>query len=890
VFKQVFKQFSTKSRIAFALGCLVVCVLLVAMTIRILPDDRATVMDGRAKLCEAIAVSSSQQVERNDWKGLESNLQAVVTHNPDILSAAARRLDGKCVVQVGDHSMWQPITDGISTDTQIPVPLYTRVGKWGHIELRFRPVSPDGVVGVLNDSRLRLVSFVAAATLLVFYFYLDRVLEQINPSKAVPRHVRSALNTLAEGLLVLDRSERIVLANDAIASVLGRPAEELAGLRASKLPWRLPESDGPAIYPWTQALQEQRPQFNVMIHLQTTTGEEKIYFVNCSPVLGHDGKYGGVLASFDDVTQLEENKRELRKSKEEAESANRAKSEFLARMSHEIRTPMNAILGFTDVLRRGLGGDAEERQEYLNTIYSSGQHLLNLINDILDLSKVEAGKLEVELVRSSLVQIVHEVVAVLRVRAQEKRLTLESVVASPLPESIMTDAVRLRQILMNLVGNAIKFTEHGGVKIVTRFVPSESEPQIVIQVIDTGIGIARESLPKIFDPFTQADTSITRRFGGTGLGLTICRRFAEALGGHLSVESEPGVGSVFTLKLDPGPLDGVRLLEANAAGRPARSAAESSSAELRLPHARLLVVDDGNENRKLLTLLLSRAGATVEAATDGQIAVDMVAAAGEPGFDIILMDVEMPVMDGYTAVQTLRARGVTTPIFALTAHAMKGDEDKCRRAGFSGYLSKPIDIDLLLRTLADELGSRTQQPLAATDPSTPQVESNVGVEAGKSPSEPTATTADVAHDVVGSAACMPHHESMPPSADAAESQATDSAGPADDRNGKRTLVSTLPIDDPEFFAIVEEFVERLEVQLAAMRTAWEGHNLAELARLAHWLKGSGGTAGFSAFTAPAAQLDRCSRQNDTAPIPALLDELHALAASIVLEPAALSAS
>ena len=392
-----------------------------------------------------------------------------------------------------------------------------------------------------------------------------------------------------------------------------------------------------------------------MLRLRTAGGELRTFIVNSSPVLGSKGEYRGVLASFDDVTELEEKECELRKAVESADAANRTKSEFLANMSHEIRTPMNSILGFTDVLRRGFAADEQTRRQYLDTIHSSGKHLLELINDILDLSKIEAGRLEVERKACSPCELIAELAAMFTVPAQNRGISLEFTTAGPVPETVLTDPTRLRQIVTNLVGNAIKFTESGGVKIVARLLPRGEKPQLAIDVIDTGIGISPEGLGKIFDPFVQADSAVTRRFGGTGLGLTISRRFAAALGGDLTVASELGKGSTFTVTLDTGPLDGVRLLDApQAKTSAARSGGRSAQDLPKLPPARVLVVDDGEANRQLITVVLTRAGLQVESAENGEVAVRM---ATSQHFDLVLMDMQMPVMDGYTATARLRQAG-----------------------------------------------------------------------------------------------------------------------------------------------------------------------------------------------------------------------------------------
>jgi signal transduction histidine kinase/CheY-like chemotaxis protein/HPt (histidine-containing phosphotransfer) domain-containing protein len=498
--------------------------------------------------------------------------------------------------------------------------------------------------------------------------------------------------------------------------------------------------------------------------------------------------------------EMQQQTEELHVAMKAAEAANHAKSAFLANMSHEIRTPLNGILGFTQLLRDQPDGDAEERRDHLQTIHDSGRHLLTLINDVLDISKIESGQMEVESARCSPHEVIAATVSILRVRAQERGLNLDYFWKGEIPESIQTDPVRLRQILMNLVGNAIKFTEVGSVQIAARIQNGES-PQFVIDVMDTGVGIDPEARQRIFDPFVQADSSITRRFGGSGLGLSISRRLARLLGGDLTVESQPGRGSVFTLVIPTGSLEGVRMNRGSASDIILPPpAVERNLQSAALPPCRILIVEDGVTNRKLLRLVLSHAGADVRYAENGRAGVDLACA--EP-FDLILMDMQMPVMDGYAAAGELRRLGYTLPIIALTAHAMSGDEAKCRQAGCSGYLTKPIDPARLLAAVADAL--RAASVVAPT----------VEVAAVKS------TVAEVVH------------------------------------TAPTPLLSTLPMDEPEFREIVEEFVGRLEDQLATMRTAWNTGDFELVARIAHWIKGSGGTVGFDALTEPAGKLEQC---------------------------------
>ncbi len=328
------------------------------------------------------------------------------------------------------------------------------------------------------------------------------------------------------------------------------------------------------------------------------------FSVNCTPVMGK-----GLMATFDDITAIEENKAALAVALGAAKDANEAKSAFLANMSHEIRTPLNAVLGFTDVLRRGLVTDSAESLDHLNMIHRSGSHLLELINDILDLSKIEAGRMQVESIDTNIDQVIYDTVDVLRVRAQEKDIDLVVKFNTAIPETIQSDPTRLRQIIMNLVGNAIKFTEQGSVSIITELSGQSESPQIKINIVDTGIGMTVDQQARIFESFTQADSTTTRKFGGTGLGLSISRRLAESMGGELTVDSATGVGSTFTVTLPICQTDLQQLVSQEDLTRAAKSRLDATDqAELiRLPNKPILVVDDGEANRRLIELILTRA-------------------------------------------------------------------------------------------------------------------------------------------------------------------------------------------------------------------------------------------------------------------------------------------
>ncbi|MGA2796563.1 MAG: ATP-binding protein, partial [Thermoguttaceae bacterium] len=385
-----------------------------------------------------------------------------------------------------------------------------------------------------------------------------------------------------------------------------------------------------------------------------------------------------------EIDEKERAQAELQRAKDAAESATRSKSEFLANMSHEIRTPITAILGFVEVLIEEQQGDWGK--EELATIQRNGEHLLAIINDILDISKIEARRMSVERIPCSPLQVIADVNSLMHVRASAKGLALRVEFHTSIPETVQTDPTRVRQILLNLIGNAVKFTEIGEIKLVVSFLPGD-QPMMRFDVIDMGIGMAEKEVQNLFQQFFQAETSTVRRFGGTGLGLAISKRLAEMLGGDVTlVKSQPGIGSHFRVTIATGSVEGVHMLEMPNLLSLQESVRKETIGPNVTPSVLLtgsiLLAEDGPDNQRLISHILTKAGAEVAIVDNGKKATDAARAAAKAGhpFDLILMDMQMPVMDGYEATMALREEGYTGWIVALTAHAMASDRQKCLNA------------------------------------------------------------------------------------------------------------------------------------------------------------------------------------------------------------------
>ncbi len=411
---------------------------------------------------------------------------------------------------------------------------------------------------------------------------------------------------------------------------------------------------------------------------------------------------------------------ELKRSRHAGQTGTQTKSDFIAKVSHEIRTPLTAMLGYIEIMQQDNASLPSGHLESLEVISRNGRHLLDLINDVLDLSKIEADKIELESIWCSPHQILQEAGSLLQLRAETKGISLRVEFDGGLPESIESDPTRIKQIVVNLLGNAIKFTSAGEVRMVARTVtdnrPAAPEDLkfLEIEVIDSGIGMSQAQIATLFQPFSQASLSTTRQYGGTGLGLSITRQLVDLLGGQITVSSVVGQGSTFVVRLPVGTLDGIRLLDSVPMHRSDKSPEDKPANEAPLRNVRVLVADDGPDNRRLISYVLSRAGAEVVAVENGQEAIEAVSAANANNlavdarpFQVILMDVEMPVIDGIEATIQLRRQGLRIPIIAITAHALGETRESCLEAGCDTFIIKPFKLHDMVRQVADVVAEST---------------------------------------------------------------------------------------------------------------------------------------------------------------------------------------
>ena len=522
----------------------------------------------------------------------------------------------------------------------------------------------------------------------------DRMARQLSEREQVIREsearLRSITDSAQDAILMMDSHGAITFWNPAAETILGYHLDEALGENLHELlaPARYQSIFEAAFPGFVQSGKGTAVGRTVELAARRKDGQEIAISLSLSSVFLKGAWHAvGILR---DITELKQYQEELLEARHSAESANRAKSEFLANMSHEIRTPMNGVIGMAQLLR--FTQPTSEQAEYLDNLELSCKNLLELINDILDLSKIESGRLELESAAFSLRRCIHEVLTNQSARVEQKGLQLSADLDEQLPDLVLGDSLRFKQILLNLLGIAIKFTETGSITVTAQLLSkADSGCVFRLMICDTGIGMTSEALGRIFNSFEQADSSTTRIYGGSGLGLSICRRLTELMGGRIWAESVLGKGSTFFVELP--------FVIQHGAGEKADAPACRDLAGV-TRSLKVLVAEDNKLNADTIIAMLKRMGHEVEVASNGREALEKWHASA---VHCVLMDIQMPVMDGYLAAATMREQeqkmGGHTPIIAMTAHALHGDRERFLAEGFDGYVSKPVDMQMLAEEL-----------------------------------------------------------------------------------------------------------------------------------------------------------------------------------------------
>lgn len=536
------------------------------------------------------------------------------------------------------------------------------------------------------------------------------VILDITASREAEERLRDVVDAAGEYIWEVNEEGRYIYISDRVMEVLGRTPEEMLGREPFDF---VPAEDLPAVREASEIVVEKREAFRDFEHRITCADGRVIWLsVNGVPSFNADGVWSGYRGAGLDITSRKEAQQALIREKEAANAAVRTKSQFLAMMSHEIRTPLNSVLGFADLLS-GTTLDREQKEQ-VDLIRRSGDALLVLLNDILDFSRIESAGLALDVSDVDVKSCLKEVMDLYRPSANGRNLALSLRIEDGVPALVRTDKARLRQILLNLVGNAVKFTDSGSVSVHVRMNPrlADGRVSIGIEIADTGIGIPSEKTALLFQPFSQVDSSATRRFGGTGLGLAICRRLAELLGSEVCLLRSGPEGSVFQLNLNA-----VESSEAATAENPALAGKVSFDIRQSSGARRVLVVEDNRVNRLLVRKMLASFHVTSDEAENGRECVHMH---GLSPYDVILMDVQMPFLDGVEATRLIRQSEQLKPesaratIIALTADAMIGDRERCLEAGMDDYLSKPIRTQALALIL-EKYGLLTREEPAGSE-------------------------------------------------------------------------------------------------------------------------------------------------------------------------------
>jgi PAS domain S-box-containing protein len=720
---------------------------------------------------------------------LEKTIRQAGMSRSDTLNIAGQKWTIVCVPSaeyLSAMTTWQPYVVGAGSL------LFTGLLASYLLTIAFRNAKTARLASVLASTNRQLKNEIVDRKIAVQYARQENA------------KLSAMISAMEEGVVFADADNKIVEINNYLCNFLGKPGEEIIGKRIEDF------HQGEGLERILSRIEKFRKEVVASpLVLQRPLGGKEV-ILRMQPIY-RDGNYDGVVLNVIDVSELVQ-------ARQQAEAANKAKSRFLANMSHELRTPMAAILGYNDLLMDPKL-DGSTRNNYLMVVRRNGENLLHIINDVLDLSKIETGKLALNMDRCNLVALLADVASAMRPRAIMRGNMLMVEYLGELPETILTDSNRLRQAIMNLAGNAVKFTENGQVRVKVLFLRQwrDGRPAVKIDISDTGIGIREEVMPQLFLPFNHGDVVTSQKYGGTGLGLAISKHIAELLGGELAVQSAPGEGSTFTLTIPTGDLKGVKIFRQPAEIIEDLGGENYLNEPKKLAGVKILLAEDNIDNQELIRIMLLRAGAQVTTANNGKTALEK---AESEFFHIILMDLNMPEMDGYEAACLLRGRGYDRPILALTANVTSEDRERCLASGFTEHLGKPINHDKLIRSIA--------------------------LHAGKIIPE----SADISPNVAENPPC-------------------------DDN-----AIISLYADDPDIMPILDGYIEHLGEQADEMRAALGNAQFADLQRMAHKMKGSGGNYGYPMLTDAAKDLEDAAKALDAQSAGAAMQKISLLCKAI----------
>ena len=811
------KWITSRFRITGGIVIIVVTVLGAAWQIGLIPNRTRDAQLEQAKTAEILGTAAGHFLKPDDSESLTRIITSFVEHDEALRSAGLRNLRGQLIASAGQHErIWKPVNADDGSGTQVTFPLFRGEEHLANVEVVLTPVSLPGWSGFWAHPWVQLSLFSGACCFLGFAFFFGIRFNPIDPSLRA-HTVQEALDHLNEGLLLVNSKGRIVIANTAFASLVNVPVTKLSGRKVNRFSWQNEQHRPLTDYPWTQSVSQNQTIINAILRLDVRN-DTATFKVNCTP-FQRGSKTLGAMICFEDITAAAPNQTAVQETSQAAATTNRARSQFLSKKSCELQAPVNATLAFNELLQREMDPTEQAREDYLSAVRASGSQLLERLNSILDLSKIESGKLGLEILPCSPFQLVQDVVDILGVRAAEKGISLTCEFRSALPNFIQTDPVRFQQILTNLVGNAIKFTATGGVRISTNLVRSHAQWQLAIDVVDTGIGMSKPRLTAVGESLQATQRTVNQRFPESGLGLPVSQRMIQLLGGDLQVRSIEGQGTIISYCIQVGDVE----------EQPKISQQD--------------YVDSIRDHRPTLTEMPA-ARFSLPDLKETETPRPM-----ESAFDV----------NGLEQFQQ---------IYAIAFEAI---ESAMGRTDFLAVaeLSEELQHVVAVFDIAPLQEVLHQLTLAAKSYDAEQIHTAMTTLQNKMDAAQAASTVEFSQPGTHTSPQSGLRKTLRPSTKPVPSSAGDAhSGPC--------IRSTLPTDVPEFRSIVREFVDKLEAKITQLVEAEKNNDWDEVKSIAYWIKGAGGTVGFADLFEPAKNLEQAAMDQRPSDISDFIQQLDSI--------------